>query len=114
MKAVTENDRIWYRRTFEVPPTWRGQRLLLHFGAVDFEATVWVNGKEVGRHAGGYDAFSFDITDALAASGPNELVVAVWDPTDAGTQSAASRSGSRMEFGTPRPAASGRRSGWNR
>ncbi|HRT58342.1 MAG TPA: beta galactosidase jelly roll domain-containing protein, partial [Candidatus Paceibacterota bacterium] len=86
MKAVTENERIWYRRTFEVPPTWRGQRLLLHFGAVDFEATVWVNGKEVGRHAGGYDAFSFDITDALAASGPNELVVAVWDPTDAGTQ----------------------------
>ena len=86
MKPVTENDRIWYRRTFEVPARWRGQRVLLHFGAVDFEATVWVNGRELGRHAGGYDGFSFDITDALAAYGPSELVVAVWDPTDAGTQ----------------------------
>ena len=62
---VNENERIWYRRTFEVPRKWRGRRVLLHFGAVDFEATVWVNGKEVGQHRGGYDAFSFDITDAL-------------------------------------------------
>ncbi len=60
--------------------------MLLHFGAVDFEATVWVNGKEVGQHRGGYDAFSFDITDALNSSGPNELIVTAWDPTDAGTQ----------------------------
>ena len=86
MRAVGENDRIWYRRTFELPRKWRGQRLLLHFGAVDFEATVWVNGKEVGRHRGGYDAFSFDITDAVNRSGANELVVIAWDPTDAGTQ----------------------------
>ena len=47
------------------PTKWRGRRVLLHFGAVDFEATVWVNGKQVGQHRGGYDAFSFDITDAL-------------------------------------------------
>ena len=48
-----------------MPRKWRGRRVLLHFGAVDFEATVWVNGKEIGQHRGGYDAFSFDITDAL-------------------------------------------------
>ena len=86
MRPVSENDRIWYRRDFEVPNKWKGRRVLLHFGAVDFEATVWVNGKEIGQHRGGYDAFSFDITDALNPSGPNELTVTAWDPTDAGTQ----------------------------
>jgi len=86
MKHVSEQDRIWYRRSFEVPKKWRGQRILLHFGAVDFETKVSVNGREVGEHRGGYDGFSFDITDALAKEGPNELRVSVWDPTDAGTQ----------------------------
>ncbi len=86
MKRVSENERIWYRRTFEVPRSWRGRQVLLHFGAVDFEATVWVNGRQAGQHRGGYDAFTFDITDALQASGPNELLVTAWDPTDAGTQ----------------------------
>ncbi len=86
MRPVSEDDRLWYRRTFEVPYKWLGRRVLLHFGAVDFEATVWVNGQEVGRHRGGYDAFTFDITDALKQSGENELVVTAWDPTDGGTQ----------------------------
>jgi beta-galactosidase/beta-glucuronidase len=86
MRPISENDRIWYRRSFEVPGQWRGRRLLLHFGAVDFEATVWVNGTKIGEHRGGYDAFSFDITDALRQSGANELIVTAWDPTDAGTQ----------------------------
>jgi len=86
MRKVSENDRIWYRRTFDVPAKWHGKRLLLHFGAVDFEAKVWVNGKEIGQHRGGYDAFTLDITDAVKPSGENELIVAVWDPTDAGTQ----------------------------
>jgi len=85
-KRVSENDRIWYRRTFEVPRDWAGRRILLHFGAVDFEAAVWVNGRKVGDHRGGYDAFTFDISDALVGKGQNELVVAVWDPADAGTQ----------------------------
>mgnify|MGYP001562791093 CR=1 FL=1 len=84
MKTVTEKDRIWYRRSFQTPKKWSGQRVLLHFGAVDFEATVWVNGRPVGQHRGGYDTFSFDVTDALQKSGANALVVAVWDPTDAG------------------------------
>ena len=86
MRPVSENERIWYRRAFEVPRKWRGRRVLLHFGAVDFETTVWVNGQEVGQHWGGYDAFTFDITDALEPVGQNELIVTVWDPTDAGTQ----------------------------
>jgi hypothetical protein len=86
MKSITENDRLWYHRTFEIPRKWKGQRVLLHFGAADFEAVVWVNGKEMGRHRGGYDGFEFDVTDALAAEGANELDVAIWDPTDAGTQ----------------------------
>src|ERR1035441_10259499 len=86
MRHVSENDRIWYRREIEVPHKWKGQRVLLHFGAVDYEAKVWLNGKEIGQHRGGYDAFSFDITDALNPSGPNKLIVTAWDPTDAGTQ----------------------------
>jgi hypothetical protein len=86
MKRVSEKERLWYRRTFQVPDSWKGQRLLLHFGAVDWQCSVLVNGKEVGTHTGGYDAFSFDITDALKPGGEQELVVAVFDPTDAGYQ----------------------------
>ncbi len=59
--------------------------MLLHFGAVDWKCTVWVNGEEVGEHTGGYDPFTFDITDALE-EGENEIVVAVSDPTDTGNQ----------------------------
>ncbi len=70
----------------EAAPPAEGGRLLLHFGAVDWQATVWVNGTKVGEHRGGYDPFTFDITDALKAEGPQELVVAVWDPTDTGSQ----------------------------
>src|SRR6266478_2418752 len=86
MKPVGENDQLWYRRTFDIPRQWIGKLVLLHFGAVDFSARVWVNGKQLGEHRGGYDDFSFDITSALNPNGPNELVVAVLDPTDAGTQ----------------------------
>ncbi len=79
-------DRLWYRRLFTVPKDWSGQRVLLHFGAVDWQATVWLNGQKLGEHRGGYDSFSFDITDALKGGGEQELVVGVWDPTDVGTQ----------------------------
>ena len=77
---------IRYRRTFPVPAAWAGKRVLLHFGAVDWMTDVKVNGKEVGSHKGGYDPFSFDITDQLVASGDQTLEVAVTDPTDTGTQ----------------------------
>jgi hypothetical protein len=85
-KAVGEKNRLWYRRTFEIPKKWADKRILLHFGAVDWEATVFVNGKEIKTHRGGYDAFTFDITDALNKKGLQEIMLSVWDPTDAGTQ----------------------------
>ena len=77
--------RMWYRRTFIVPSDWAGQRVLLNFGAVDWEATVYVNQVNVGTHRGGYSSFSFDITSQLNG-GTNELIVGVFDPTDAGNQ----------------------------
>ena len=79
-------DRMTYRRRFAIPKQWQGRRVLLHFGAVDWEAKVSVNGKALGTHRGGYDDFSFDISGALAASGDQEIAVEVFDPTDAGGQ----------------------------
>jgi hypothetical protein len=84
--AVTDQQRLWYRRVFRAPALARGSRLLLHFGAVDWETRVFVNGTEVGTHTGGYDPFSFDITGALKGSSDQEIVVSVWDPTDKSTQ----------------------------
>jgi len=88
MKTVGPDKRLWYRRTFEAPKDWKGKSVLLHFGAVDWEATVRVNGKEVGSHKGGYDPFTIDITDALKPDDKQEIVVGVWDPSDAGPQPA--------------------------
>jgi hypothetical protein len=85
MQRITEAQRLWYHRTFTVPVGWSGRRVQLNFGAVDWQTTVWVNGAQVGTHTGGYDAFSFDITDRLRAGG-NDIVVGVYDPTDAAGQ----------------------------
>jgi hypothetical protein len=79
-------DRLWYRRTFTLPKEWVSQQVLMHFGAVDWETTVWINGVKIGEHRGGYDAFHWNITYALKPAGEQEVVVGVWDPTDAGTQ----------------------------
>lgn len=89
---------MFYRRRFVVPPDWQigmgggSHRLLLHLDAVDYAATVWVNGTRVGVHQGGYDRFTVDVTDALATdragapAGPQELIVGVADPTEDGVQ----------------------------
>ncbi|HET7466356.1 MAG TPA: glycoside hydrolase family 2 TIM barrel-domain containing protein [Candidatus Dormibacteraeota bacterium] len=69
-------DVVWYRRRFEAPPA---ERLLLHFGAVDYRATVWVNGEEVATHEGGHTPFAADISKVVRA-GDNELVVRAEDP----------------------------------
>jgi len=82
MRPLGETETLWYRRTFSVPSAWTGQRVLLRFGAVDWQATISVNGHELGRHRGGYDVFSFDITKALSSGGVQEIVVAVTDPTE--------------------------------
>ncbi len=73
---------MYYRRTFTVPDGWFGRRVQLNFGAVTWQATVWVNGQNVGGHTGGYDAFSLDITGALRG-GSNEIIVGVYSPVDA-------------------------------
>jgi hypothetical protein len=86
MKDVGPDNNLWYKRTFKVHKKWQKKRIMLNFGAVDFETTVWVNDKEVGTHRGGYDPFTFEITDALNNSNPQQIVIKVWDPIDKGTQ----------------------------
>lgn len=76
------DDRMWYKRTFTVPEDWDGRRIRINFGAVDYESEVFVNGQSLGVHEGGYDAFSYDITDYLKDNGEQELMVRVYDPTD--------------------------------
>ena len=82
--VMKHSDRMSYRRSFEVPKEWAGRQVLLHFGAVDWETKVSLNGKELGVHRGGYDGFSFDITAALKAGGAQEITVDVFDPTNDG------------------------------
>ena len=81
-KHPTENDAVWYTRSFTVPSSWKGKQVMLNFGAVDWQADVWVNGIKVGSHTGGYTAFSFNITPALNAKGTQTLTVRAWDPND--------------------------------
>lgn len=81
-KEVGIENVLWYEKTFSIPSGWRNGRVLLHFGAVDWMADVWVNGVKVGSHTGGYAPFSFDVTQVVQAKN-NHLLVRVWDPTDA-------------------------------
>ena len=84
-KMINEKEELWYQRTFDIPSAWRGKQILLHFGAVDWKAEVWVNYVKVGEHTGGFTPFYFDITSVLN-KGNNDLVVKVWDPSDRGEQ----------------------------
>ena len=70
---------VWYRRMIQIPTGWRSRRIMLHFGAVDYQATVWVNGNQVGEHLGGHVGFECDITDYLKSE-LNVIVVRAWDP----------------------------------
>ncbi|HYS21516.1 MAG TPA: galactose-1-epimerase [Gemmatimonadales bacterium] len=86
-RAVTDRQRLWYRRTVRLPMVPRGTHWLLHFGAVDWEATVYVNAHAVTTHRGGYDPFTVDVTEQLhLGDAEQELLVRVWDPTDQGEQ----------------------------
>ncbi|MCE9552693.1 MAG: beta-galactosidase [Planctomycetes bacterium] len=85
-KNVGPEKALWYHRAFAKPELEKGGRLLLHFGAVDWLTQVYVNGKLLGQHRGGYDPFSFDVTEALTDAKEQSLVLRVWDPTDAGSQ----------------------------
>ena len=86
---------LWYRRSFTIPGAWKGKNVLLNFGAVDRISTVFVNGKKVGTHTGGYDAFTFDIT-AFLKSGENTLVVGAYDPNDG--KAASGKNGPRGDY----------------
>jgi hypothetical protein len=88
-RRVGEREILWYRRRFVIPESWAGKRILLHLDAVDWEARVRIDGHEAGLHRGGYDRFTCDITPFLRsgeAAREHEIVVSVWDSTDAGDQ----------------------------
>lgn len=84
-RALQPDERLWYRKRFTLDSRFDSKRCILHFGAVDWQCEVFVNGVSVGTHTGGYCPFSFDITPELL-EGENELVVKVYDPTDKGWQ----------------------------
>lgn len=81
-RTVGDDNILWYEREFTVPASWKGKDVKLHFGAVDWETDVWVNGEYVGKHKGGFDPFSFNITSQLKKSGKQTLRVRVYDATD--------------------------------
>ena len=79
-KELGKGKELWYRRTFTIPSDWKSKNIILHFGAVDWKAEVYLNNIKIGTHTGGYTPFSFDVTPFLT-SGNQKLVVKVWDPT---------------------------------
>ncbi|MBS7624960.1 beta-galactosidase [Candidatus Bathyarchaeota archaeon] len=89
---------VWYRRFFKIPDKWLDGRVLLHFGAVDYKATVWVNGHMAGFHKGGFTPFSFDITELLEP-GENELTVWAIDECRSGLQPTGKQSHRLKSYG---------------
>jgi len=85
-KTVGDENEVWYKRNFTVPSKWKNNKILLHFGAVDWKSEIWLNDIKIGSHTGGYTPFSFDIQPFLNKTGDQKLVVRVWDPTDKGFQ----------------------------
>jgi beta-galactosidase/beta-glucuronidase len=85
MKEVGAKNELWYNTTFNIESNWKGQNILLHFGAVDWKTEVWLNGVKIGSHTGGYTPFSFDITPFIAGT-TQQLTVKVWDPSNEGPQ----------------------------
>ena len=81
-RQLKPDELLWYRRAFDAPSLGPGERLLLHFDAVDYACACYVNGRLAGTHAGGYLPFSFDVTDLLAPGEKNELFLCVRDPSD--------------------------------
>lgn len=82
---VSYRGAAWYQREVSVPSSWKGKRVFLKFGAVDWEAKVWIGSKYVGEHVGGYSPFQFDVTDAVTFGGRDTLTVRAYDTTDPST-----------------------------
>ncbi len=81
-KKLQPSQKLWYHRTFTIPEWWKAKKILLHFGAVDWETTIWINEKLIGTHKGGYTPFYFEISNYLKNREKYDLVLSVWDPTD--------------------------------
>jgi len=75
---------VWYRQQFELPAGWEGKRILLHFGAVNWECRVRFNGRPAGSHTGGYDGFTLDVSEFVHSSGKQEITVCAWNPIEGG------------------------------
>ncbi|MET0242392.1 MAG: sugar-binding domain-containing protein [Flavitalea sp.] len=88
ISGIERNQEInmWYRRSFDIPAAWKGKNIIVHFDAVDHDATIFVNGQKAGSHAGGYDAFSLNISSFIKA-GSNVIIVAAHDKNDGRTPS---------------------------
>ena len=84
-KPLKPSDRLWYQKKFTLSDSLKDKKILLHFGAVDWQCKVYINKQLVGTHTGGYCAFSFDITEYLT-EGENTLTLCVYDPTESGWQ----------------------------
>jgi len=80
--VMEHHNRVWYRRMISIPEQWNGSKILLHFGAIDWESEIFINGNSVGIHKGGYDEITFDITPYLTGKKEQELIVRVFDPTE--------------------------------
>ncbi|MCK5821347.1 MAG: chitobiase/beta-hexosaminidase C-terminal domain-containing protein [Bacteroidales bacterium] len=86
MQRVSKDDLIWYKRELNTRKLKKSEHLILHFEAVDWHSTIWIDDKKIGEHKGGYSHFSFDITDYINPSRKQELWLSVWDPSSDGTQ----------------------------
>ena len=85
-KTVGKDSILWYQRVIDIPAGLRKEKTLLHFGAVDWSAKIYVNGIAIGEHEGGYDPFTIDISKALQKGNKQTISVLVWDPSDSGPQ----------------------------
>ncbi|SFW79229.1 glycoside hydrolase family 2 protein [Chitinophaga sancti] len=85
-RTVGKDSLLWYNTNISIPATMKGKEILLHFGAVDWQTEVFVNGKSAGKHEGGFDPFSFNITSLLKSGAKQDITIRVWDPTDDGPQ----------------------------
>ena len=85
-KNISPNHKMWYMKTFDLPKNWSGKKIIIHFEAVDYDSSVWVNDILLGSHKGGFDRFSFDITPYIKPNGRQKIVLSVKDGTNFSSQ----------------------------
>jgi len=80
-RKLMPDELLWYSTTFDIPSDWKGRNIILHFGAIDWQSSIWINDIKIGEHTGGYTPFSFDITPFLNLKGKQKIVIRVYDPS---------------------------------